>query len=64
MAERRARTYTAEFKAQAVKLAQALGNKRACDELGIPVGTISGWVKGAQRGESDLGPGSKRRAAG
>lgn len=59
MAERKIKTYTAEFKAQAVKLAREVGQPRACAELGIPKGTISGWISAARRGEIDLGPGSQ-----
>jgi len=64
MAERKTKTYTAEFKAQAVRLAQEIGNKRACAELGVPNGTISGWIAAARHGEIDLGPGSRTPESG
>lgn len=64
MAEKKARSYTAEFKAQAVKLAREVGQLRACEELGIPKGTISGWMHAARKGEIDLGPGSQTPESG
>jgi transposase len=64
MAEKRAKTYTSEFKVQAVRLAKEVGNKRACEELGIPHGTISGWSSAAKQGEIDLGPGSQTPESG
>lgn len=35
-----ARTYTDEFKAQALKLAKEVGAKRAAEELGVPQNTL------------------------
>jgi transposase len=62
MAEQR--KYTSEFKAQAVKLAREVGQPRACAELGIPKGTISGWMRSARQGEIDLGLGSQTPESG
>lgn len=39
-----ARTYTEEFKAQAIKLAKEVGTKRASEELGVPKNTLGTWV--------------------
>jgi len=64
MAEKKAKTYTAEFKVQAVRLAKEVGNKRACEELGIPKGTISGSVHAARQGGIELGPGSQTPESG
>ncbi len=41
---RQTRSYDAEYKVQAVKLARTRGTKAAAAELGIPEGTLSGWV--------------------
>ena len=38
------RTYPAEYKAEAVKLARETSVKTASDELGVPYGTLNGWV--------------------
>ena len=51
--------YDTEYKIQAVKLAKEIGNKKASDELGVPYGTLFGWVKSAQKGEIDLGIGEQ-----
>jgi len=56
--------YTAEFKAQAVKLAREVGQPRASTELGIPKGTISGWERAARQGKIDLGPGNQTPESG
>lgn len=55
----KARTYTAEFKEQAIKLAKEVGNKRAADELGIPKNTLGTWVHKAKKGEIDSGAGNQ-----
>lgn len=41
--------YDMEYKIQAVKLAKEIGNKKSSDELGVPYGTLFGWVKSAQK---------------
>jgi transposase len=53
------RTYTTEYKVEAVKLARELGTKRAASELGIPCGTLGGWVSGAKSGRIDTGKGTQ-----
>lgn len=40
-----AKQYDEEFKKQAEKLAKAIGNKAAADELGIPKGTLGTWLR-------------------
>lgn len=55
----KARTYTAEFKEQAIKLAKEVGNKCAADELGIPKNTLGTWVHKAKKGEIDPGAGNQ-----
>ncbi len=52
---RQTRSYDKEYKVQAVKLAKAKGAKRAAEELGIPVNTLSGWVHKSKLGKLDLG---------
>ena len=51
--------YDEEFKKQAVKLAKEVGNKAAADELGIPKGTLGGWIHKAKVGEIDAGSGMR-----
>ena len=57
---RQTRSYDAEYKVQAVKLAKLRGTKAAAAELGIPEGTLSGWVHKAKSGHMDLGLGEQR----
>lgn len=47
---RNQRTYDDEYRAQAVKLAQEIGGHKAATELGIPDGTIYGWIKAFKEG--------------
>lgn len=54
-----ARSYDKEYRKQAVKLAKLKGTKTAAGELGIPVGTLSGWVHKAKLGKLDLGMGEQ-----
>ena len=54
-----ARTYTEEFKAQAIKLAKEVGSKRAAEELGIPKNTLGTWLHKAKTGEVDQGAGKQ-----
>ncbi len=54
-----ARTYTEEFKAQAIKLAKEVGSKRAAEELGIPKNTLGTWLHKAKTGEVDPGLGKQ-----
>ena len=42
------RQYDEKFKVEAVKLARETGTKRAAEELGIPEGTLGGWVRKAR----------------
>ena len=53
------KTYTPEYKAEAVKLAREIGNKKAADELGIPSGTLGGWTHAAKYGGIDTGKGTQ-----
>lgn len=53
------RQYDEKFKVQAVKLANERGTKQAAGELGIPKGTLGGWVKKAKDGEIDIGSGRR-----
>ena len=53
------RKYDEEFKKQAIKLAIEIGNKGACEELGIPKGTLSTWIGKARTGEIDMGAGTR-----
>lgn len=54
-----ARSYTDEFKAQALKLAKEIGATRAARELGIPANTLGNWVYKAKKGEVDSGIGEQ-----
>ena len=50
MGKRITKTYDSEFKAQAVKLTQEVGAKRASEELGVAKGTIYEWQKAFKEG--------------
>ena len=52
------RNYEKEYKVQAVKLAKEIGTDKAATELGVPKGTLSGWLKAVREGRLDAGPGS------
>ena len=52
------RNYEKEYKVQAVKLAKEIGTDKAAKELGVPKGTLSGWLKAVREGRLDAGPGS------
>ncbi len=51
--------YDEKFKAEAVKLSKEMGIKQAAEELGIPQGTLDGWVRKSRKGEIDTGIGSR-----
>jgi transposase len=57
------RTYTPEFRAEAVKLVleQGLSLEAAAQRLSVPKGTLANWVKAARRGSmaSTSAPGSR-----
>jgi transposase len=57
------RTYTPEFRAEAVKLVleQGLSLETAAQRLSVPKGTLANWVKAAKRGSgtSTAAPGSR-----
>ena len=38
------RQYDEKYKEEAVKLAKEIGTKHAAEEIGIPKGTLGGWV--------------------
>ena len=52
------RKYEKEYKEQAVKLVKEIGTDKAARELGVPKGTLSGWVKAVREGRLDAGPGT------
>jgi transposase len=43
MANRKLRRYSAEFKEQAVRLAEEIGRRQAGERLGIPAANINNW---------------------
>ena len=56
---RKQRQYNAEYKVQAVKLAQEMGScKKAADELGISPNTLHGWIYAVRDGRLDAGAGT------
>ena len=57
--KKESRSYSGEYKTQAVKLALEIGARRASTELGIPLGTISNWATQARKGEIDAGRGAQ-----
>ena len=48
--KRKPKSYDNEYKAQAVKLAQEIGGAKSAKELGIPEGTVYGWIKAFKEG--------------
>ena len=53
------RNYAKEYKEQAVKLAKEIGVEKAARELGVPKGTLYGWMKAVREWRLDAGPGSR-----
>ena len=51
--------YDKEYKIEAVKLAREIGRKKASEELGVPIGTLYGWVRQATDGSLDMGKGNQ-----
>ena len=51
--------YAMEYKKEAIKLAKEVGTKQAAAELGVPKGTLYGWLKRERIGDIDLGVGSR-----
>ena len=62
--KRETRTYSKEYKVEAVKLARRIGAKKASSELGIPGGTLSSWVHEARKGAIDTGLGTQTPQSG
>lgn len=58
--KRVARSYTPDYKVQAVILAKEIGVKAASEELGMPQGTLGGWVHNAKIGKIDTGKGTQQ----
>ncbi len=59
MGKKTGRTYGKEYKVEAVKLGREIGCKKAAAELGIPSGTLSGWLNEARKGTIDTGLGTQ-----
>ena len=53
------RSYTKEYKVQAVKLVLEVGITKAARELGVSDNTLYGWRRAYQEGRLDLGPGTQ-----
>jgi len=62
--KRATRMYSKEYKVEAVKLARAIGTKKAAAELGIPTGTVSSWMNEARKGAIDTGLGTQSPESG
>ena len=43
------RSYTTQFKEEALRISDEIGLQKACEKLGIPYGTLSGWRKTISR---------------
>ena len=50
------RSYTAEYRSEAVELSQKLGTSAAAKQLKIPVDTLYTWVSRAKEGDLPLSP--------
>ncbi len=46
--------YSKEFKEQAIRLSDEIGNKKAAEELGIPYYTLSDWRARNKRKEKEM----------
>ena len=51
------KVYYIEYKIQAVKLANEIGQAKAATELGIPRSTVYTWIRMVRLGRLDLGEG-------
>ena len=51
------KVYDLEYKIQAVKLANEIGQAKAATELGIPRSTVYTWIRMVRLGRLDLGGG-------
>ena len=51
------KVYDLEYKIQAVKLANEIGQAKAATELGIPRSTVDTWIRMVRLGRLDLGEG-------
>ncbi len=58
MARGRPSTHSAEEREAAVALARSTSIRRAAAELGIPVGTLNGWVQQAKAVQADTTAGA------
>ena len=47
------RTYTKEFKQEAVRLAAQIGNRRAATDLGVDITSIRDWIRAAKTDGED-----------
>lgn len=50
--------YDLEYKVQAVKLANEIGQAKTAKELGIPKNTLYNWVRLSRTGQLDAGSGA------
>lgn len=55
------RQYTDEFKVEAIRLAESVGQHEAARRLGVPVGTLGNWMRRSRRAEG-VGEASGREA--
>lgn len=64
MTKKKQQQYSAEFRAEAVKLVteQGLSQEEAAARLSIPKGTIGNWVSAAKRATIGAVPGSRSAA--
>ncbi len=61
---KRSKTYTAEFRAEAVKMVdeQQLTQEEAAKRLGIPKGTLAGWISNTTLARAHTVPGTRSAA--
>lgn len=50
------RQYTEEFKVEAARLAETVGQHEASRRLGVPVATVGNWVRQRQKGDQSAPP--------
>ena len=49
-------TYSKEFKAEAIRLSDEIGNKKAAAQLGIPYYTLADWRNHSKRKPKEVTP--------
>lgn len=57
------RQYTDEFKVEAIRLAETVGQHEAARRLGVPVATLGSWSRRSRGSEGAVQPGAREVVA-